>query len=354
MYLSSCLAMLNGTRTILFDGSPFQPDLKAFLKLVSDQHVTDLGVSPRYFQTLATAKPPVIPRDVTDLSHLRRVSSTGMVLSEAQFEYFYDHAFPPHVQLANISGGTDLAACLTGDTMMKPLYTGGTMTAMLGMKVEVFDQEAGRMEGRTVPVGEAGELVCTRPFPTMPVMFWDDPGEKYFNAYFARFDNVWTHGDFISLHPQNKQFYMLGRADGVLNPSGVRFGSAEVYNSLDANFPDEIQDSVCVGQRRPQDTDESVMLFLLMKPGKAFTQDLVKRAKDAIARDVGRRCVPKYVFETPDIPTTINLKKVELPVKQIVSGKTIKPSDTLANGKCLEFYYQFSKIEELVQPRSKL
>jgi len=303
---------------------------------------------------LATAKPPVIPRDVTDLSHLRRVSSTGMVLSEAQFEYFYDHAFPPHVQLANISGGTDLAACLTGDTMMKPLYTGGTMTAMLGMKVEVFDQEAGRMEGRTVPVGEAGELVCTRPFPTMPVMFWDDPGEKYFNAYFARFDNVWTHGDFISLHPQNKQFYMLGRADGVLNPSGVRFGSAEVYNSLDANFPDEIQDSVCVGQRRPQDTDESVMLFLLMKPGKAFTQDLVKRAKDAIARDVGRRCVPKYVFETPDIPTTINLKKVELPVKQIVSGKTIKPSDTLANGKCLEFYYQFSKIEELVQPRSKL
>ncbi|KAK0944109.1 hypothetical protein LTR29_004449 [Friedmanniomyces endolithicus] len=354
MYLSSCLAMLNGTRTILFDGSPFQPDLKAFLKLVSDQHVTDLGVSPRYFQTLATAKPPVIPRDVTDLSRLRRVSSTGMVLSEAQFEYFYDHAFPPHVQLANISGGTDLAACLTGDTMMKPLYTGGTMTAMLGMKVEVFDQEAGRMEGRTVPVGDAGELVCTRPFPTMPVMFWDDPGEKYFNAYFARFDNVWTHGDFISLHPQNKQFHMLGRADGVLNPSGVRFGSAEVYNSLDANFPDEIQDSVCVGQRRPQDTDESVMLFLLMKPGKAFTQDLVKRAKDAIARDVGRRCVPKYVFETPEIPTTINLKKVELPVKQIVSGKTIKPSDTLANKACLEFYYQFSKVEDLVQPRSKL
>ncbi|KAK5728250.1 hypothetical protein LTR15_001385 [Elasticomyces elasticus] len=355
MYLTSCLAMLNGTRTILFDGSPFQPDLKTFLKLVSDQKVTDLGVSPRYFQTLATAKPPVLPRDTVDLTHLRRVSSTGMVLSEAQFEWFYDAGFPKHVQLGNISGGTDLAACLTGDTMMKPLYVGGTMTAMLGMRVEVYDQEGGGKDGRPVPKGEAGELVCTRAFPTMPVKFWDDPkGEKYFNAYFARFDNVWTHGDFISLHPQNKQFYLHGRADGVLNPSGVRFGSAEVYNSLDASFPEEIQDSVCVGQRRPQDMDESVMLFLLMKPGKKFTEDLVRRVKDAIARDVGRRCVPKYVFETPEIPTTINLKKVELPVKQIVSGKTIKPSDTLANKECLNFYYQFAKVEELLQPKSKL
>ena len=355
MYLSSCLAMLNGTRTILFDGSPFLPDLKSFIKLVGDQKVTDLGISPRYLQTLASAKPPVLPRDVTDLSRLRRVSSTGMVLSESQFEWFYDHAFPPHTQLGNISGGTDTAACFMGDTMMKPLYVGGCMTAMLGMKIEVFDQETGGKDGKVVPIGESGELVCTRPFPTMPIKFWDDPGgERYFNAYWARYDNAWTHGDFISVHPQNNQFYLHGRADGVLNPSGVRFGSAEVYSTLDANFPEEIQDSVCVGQRRPQDLDESVMLFLLMKPGKKFTQELVKRVKDAIARDVGRRCVPKWVFETPEIPTTINLKKVELPVKQIVSGKTIKPSDTLANKDCLNFYYQFAKVEDVVQPKSKL
>ncbi|KAK3679871.1 hypothetical protein LTR78_000247 [Recurvomyces mirabilis] len=358
MYLTSCMTMLHGARAILYDGSPFQPDLKAFIKLVGDQKVTDLGISPRYMQTLATAHPPIIPRDIADLSKLRRVTSTGMVLSEAQFNYFYDHAFPPHVQLGNISGGTDLAACFTMDTTMKPLYCGGTMAPALGMKVEVYDQtvEGGKgVKGKPVPVGESGELVCTRAFPTMPIKFWDDPnGEKYFNAYYARFDDVWTHGDFISIHPQNGQVYLHGRADGVLNPSGVRFGSAEVYNSLDASFPEVIQDSICVGQRRAQDMDENVMLFLLMKPGKKFTPELVKRVKDAIARDVGRRCVPKYVFETPEIPTTINLKKVELPVKQIVSGKKIKASDTLANKKCLDFYYQFAEVEKVVQPKSKL
>ena len=139
-------------------------------------------------------------------------------------------------------------------------------------------------------------------------MFWDDPaGERYFSAYFERFDNVWTHGDFISQHPKTGQIFLHGRADGVLNPSGVRFGSAEIYNVIDNAFPEEIQDSICVGQRRPQDMDESVMLFLLMKPGKKFTQDLVKRVKDVIARDCGRRCVPKYVFETPEIPVSVTI-----------------------------------------------
>ncbi|KAF2769165.1 acetyl-CoA synthetase-like protein [Teratosphaeria nubilosa] len=337
---------------------PFLPDLTSFIKLVGEQRVTDLGISPRFMQTLASAKPPISPREVADLSHLRRVTSTGMVLSEGQFEWFYDQGFPKHVQLCNISGGTDLAACFTMDTLMKPLYVGGTMTPALGMKIEVYDQEieGGKgIKGRPVPIGQPGELVCTRAFPTMPIKFWgDEGGDKYFNAYFARFDDVWTHGDFITIHPQNGQVYLHGRADGVLNPSGVRFGSAEIYNVLDASFGEEIQDSICVGQRRPQDMDESVMLFLLMKPGRKFTQELVKRVKNVIARDVGRRCVPKYVFETPEIPTTINLKKVELPVKQIVSGKVIKPSDTLANKDCLKYYYQFAKVEDLIQPRSKL
>lgn len=375
MYLSSCLNLNSGGRAILYDGSPFQPDLTTFIKLWSEQGVTDLGLSPRYFQTLATAKPPISPREVTDLSKLRRVTSTGMVLSEVQFEWFYDTAFPPQVQLANISGGTDCAACLTGDTVMKPLYVGGTMTPMLAMKMEVFDQtiEGGRgVQGKPLPLGEQGEMVCTRGFPTQPVKFWDDTEGKYWKAYFERFDNVWTHGDFISIHPKTGQINLHGRADGVLNPSGVRFGSAEIYNAIDNALGEEVQDSICVGQRRPQDMDESVMLFLLMKPGKKFSQDLVKRVKDVIARDCGRRCVPKYVFETPEIPvsveynhvrsdsvadfaqTTINLKKVELPVKQIVSGRTIKPSDTLANKECLNFYYQFAKVEELVPAQSKL
>ncbi|KAF2718957.1 acetoacetate-CoA ligase [Polychaeton citri CBS 116435] len=358
MYLSSVLVMQHGARVILYDGSPFQPGLETFVRLVGEQKVTDLGLSPRYLRTLASAKPPVLPREVADLSHLKRVGSTGMVLPDALYEWFYDHGFPPSVQLANLSGGTDLAACLTGDTPLKPLYVGGCQTAMLGFDVRVYDQtiEGGRgIKGKEVPIGEAGELVCAKPFPTMPVRFWGSDGaEKYFKAYFERFDDVWTHGDFIQVHPATRQIIFSGRADGVLNPSGVRFGSAEIYNVIDQHFPDEILDSICVGQRRQQDDDEAVMLFLLMKPGNKFSQSLVKKVKEAIAKEVGRRCVPTYVFETPEIPTTVNLKKVELPVKQIVSGKTIKPSDTLLNKECLDFYYQFAKVEDLVPAQSKL
>nr|POF14267.1 acetoacetyl-coa synthetase [Quercus suber] len=359
MYLSSCQAHINGATVVLYDGSPFQPDPKTLLQLTQDLEVTDLGVSPRWMQTLATAKPkPIVPREAFDLSKLTRVISTGMVLSEAQFEWFYDKAFPAHVQLDNISGGTDAAACFVMANMMQPVHVGGCVGAALGMKIEAYNQtiEGGRgVKGQLLPLGEAGELVCTAGFPTQPVKFWDDvTGEKYFKSYFERFDNVWTHGDFISVHPTTKQIFLHGRADGVLNPSGVRFGSAEIYNVLDLNFHEEVQDSICVGQRRPQDLDESVMLFLLMKPGRSFSQDLVTRVKAAIARDCGKRCVPKYVFETPEIPTTINLKKVELPVKQIVSGRIITPSNTLANKHCLEFYYQFAKVEELVPRISKL
>jgi len=361
MYLVSCSSMIHGSRAVLYDGSPFQPEPKTLLRLLETQRVTDFGSSPRYMQTLATAHPPIYPREVADLSALRRVTSTGMVLSESQFHQFYSQAFPAHVQLSNISGGTDTASCLVMDTPLKPLYPGGCQSAALGMDIQAYSADVLEGEpGKPMPLGEAGELVCTNAFPTMPVRFWNDEAEangrlrigpKYFGAYFARFQkpSVWAHGDFISIDPATKQVHLHGRADGVLNPSGVRFGSAEVYNVLDARFPDEIQDSVCVGQRRPEDEDERVLLFLLMKPGVKFTQGLASRVKDAISQDVGRRCVPKYVFETPEIPTTINLKKVELPVKQIVSGKIIKPSDTLANKECLEFYYQFAKVEELVR-----
>lgn len=221
MYLNSRLSLVNGSRAVLYDGSPFQPDLTSFLKLVEREKVTDLGVSPRWMQTLATANPPILPRQIVDLSHLRRVISTGMVLSEAQFEWFYDHAFPPHVQLDNISGGTDLAACLTMGNTMQPVYCGGTVWAGLGMKVEAYDQtiEGGRgVKGKPLPKGEAGELVCTKGFPTQPVCFWgDETGERYFKSYYERFDNVWTHGDFISIHPVTGGIWVLGRAGNVFS-----------------------------------------------------------------------------------------------------------------------------------------
>ncbi|KAL4872235.1 hypothetical protein BDV12DRAFT_162532 [Aspergillus spectabilis] len=356
MYMSAISSLLFGGRTILYDGSPFIPDAKVLIHLLGKYRVTHFGTSPRYFHELR--KNGSSPRKEEDLSSLVIVTSTGMVLPESLAEWFYDDGFPAHTQLANISGGTDLAACFGLENPLTPLYVGGCQGLPLGIPVEVYDQAdegASGVKGTPVSDGVPGELVATAAFPTMPVKFLGDDGaQKYFDSYFARFDNVWTHGDFISIHPTTKQVFFHGRSDGVLNPSGIRFGSAEIYNVIETQFSAEIVDSLCVGQRRPQDSDESVMLFLLMRPGHAVTPKLVGRVKVAIEKALSKRHVPRWIFETKAIPTTVNLKKVELPVKQIVSGKRIKASGTLLNPESLEYYYQFVDVEKLVGPRSKL
>ncbi|KUJ06748.1 acetoacetyl-CoA synthetase-like protein [Mollisia scopiformis] len=355
MYYASVANLLAGSRVVLYDGSPFQPDLTTFVRIIGEQKVTMLGTSPRWMHEMQKNK--IIPKEVTDLSHLKSVTSTGMVLSDQLFEWFYDVGFPKHVHLANISGGTDLAGCFGQENPLTPVYVGGTQGPSLGTPVAVYDSlvEGGKgISGALVDHGTPGELVAPAAFPNMPVYFWNDSdGSRYFSAYFEKYDNVWTHGDFVMIHPTTKALVFLGRADGVLNPSGVRFGSAEIYSVIEDKFPG-IADSICVGQRRPQDTDESVMLFLMMKPDEKFSSRLVNEVKSAIRKELSARHVPKHVFETPEIPTTVNLKKVELPVKQIVSGKIIKPSGTLLNPKSLDYYYQFAKVEELVGSKSKL
>lgn len=304
MYLGSVQALLLGCRMLMYDGSPFVPNVTNFVKLVGQEKVTHLGISPRYLQTLQTNN--VIPKKVTDLSHLVAVSSTGMVLSDQLFEWFYDEGFPPSVHLDNISGGTDLCGCFGCGNPMLPLYVGGCQSRSLGIPVRVYDQtiEGGKgVRGVEVELGVPGELVADKAFPMMPATFLGTNGpQRYFDSYFARFDNVWTHGDFIMIHPITKQVVFLGRADGVLNPSGVRFGSAEIYSIIEAKFVDEISDSICVGQRRPTDNDESVLLFLLMKPGHQFTPKLVRAVKEAIRKETSPRHVPKFVFETKEIP----------------------------------------------------
>lgn len=246
---------------------------------------------------------------MADLSSLRAVTSTGMVLSEQLFHWFYTTGFPPHAQLANISGGTDIAGCFAMENPLTPVYVGGCQGPSLGTAVAVYDQthEGGAgVRGTPVPAGVPGELVAPLSFPNMPVRFWGaDGARRYFDAYFARFDNVWTHGDFVQLHPATGQVVFLGRADGVLNPSGVRFGSAEIYNVIEKQFASLVQDSIVVGQRRPTDDDESVMLFLKMQPGVKFEPALVARIHDAIARECSKRHVPKYTFETPEIPVSL-------------------------------------------------
>lgn len=202
-------------------------------------------------QTLVTQN--ISPRQTTDLRNLKRVTSTGMVLPESLFEWFYDTGFPPTAQLCNISGGTDIAGCFACHNPISPLYVGGCMGPVVGTAIDVYEQtEEEHVRGKSATPGTAGELVATKAFPNMPVIFWpgDKPAmKKYWSSYFGKFDNVWTHGDFVQIHPQTRQVVFLGRADGVLNPSGVRFGSAEIYNVIEKGFPKEISDSVVVGQR---------------------------------------------------------------------------------------------------------
>ncbi|KAH6699984.1 acetoacetyl-CoA synthase [Cadophora sp. MPI-SDFR-AT-0126] len=356
MYFSSILSLLHGARVILYDGSPFKPDLETFIQLVGDQGVTFLGISPRYMIELQ--RNDIVPREVTDLSALQVVTSTGMVLSDRLFEWFYDVGFPATAQLANCGGATDLGGFFALENPMTPMYVGGCQGPSLGIPIAVYDSTNPGgigVVGSPLPHGEPGELVFPKPFPNMPVKFWGDNGSRlYFDAYFSRFDNVWVQGDFVTIHPKTRGLICLGRSDGVLNPSGVRFGSSEIYSILEAEFGDKLADSLCVGQRRPQDGDESVVLFLMMRPGHKLSPKLITDIKTSIRRGLSARHVPKYVFETPEIPITVNLKKVELPVRQIISGNFMKPSGTLLNPSSLEFYRQFVDIEKFVIHGSKL
>ncbi|KAK3327718.1 hypothetical protein B0T19DRAFT_171943 [Cercophora scortea] len=307
MYLASVGVLLFGGRSIMYDGSPFQPDAGILVRTAAQHRATKLGVSPRWMFELS--KNNLAPRTMADLSHLRTVTSTGMVLSDQLFEWFYDTGFPSHVHLGNISGGTDIAGCFGLLNPLTPVYLGGgTQGPSLGLHIAIYDALLPDGPGSELPHGVPGELVAASPFPNVPCFFWGDgdhatpPGPKYRAAYFARFDNVWAHGDFCRVHPVTGNISFLGRADGVLNPSGVRFGSAEIYGVVERYFADRVQDSLCVGQRRPQDDDESVMLFLLMKPGVKFSRELVGQVKRRVGEDLSKRHVPRFVFETPEIP----------------------------------------------------
>jgi acetoacetyl-CoA synthetase len=261
--------------------------------------------------------------------------STGSPLAPEQFDFVAD-AIGKDVQLASISGGTDIVSCFALGSPTLPVYRGELQCRGLGMRVEVYDDE-----GRPL-VGQQGELVCTSPFPSMPVGFWNDPdGSRYRAAYFERFPNIWCHGDYAVL-TERGGIVILGRSDAVLNPGGVRIGTAEIYRQVE-KLP-EVLESVAIGQE--WNNDVRVVLFVRLAPGAALDASMEKRIRDVIRQNATPRHVPARIVSVPEIPRTISGKIVELAVREVVHGRPVKNTDALANPAALEHFRDRSELRD--------
>ncbi|MFH1487378.1 MAG: acetoacetate--CoA ligase, partial [Pseudomonadota bacterium] len=288
-----------GARLVLFDGNPFHPNPGALWKMAQDEKITVFGTSAGYIAALMNAG--IKPGKEFDLSPLRAVLSTGSPLSVEGFEFIYREV-KEDLQLSSISGGSDINGCFALGNPMGPVYAGELQCRGLGMKVEAFDEN-----GKPV-INRQGELVCTAPAPSMPIYFWDDPDNaKYLAAYFDVYPNVWRHGDFIEINERGG-VVIYGRSDATLNPGGVRIGTAEIYRQVEQI--EEIADSLVVGQDWKNDV--RVVLFLKMSEGVELTEELKNRIKKTLRENASPRHVPAKIIAVPDIPYTLNMKKVEL------------------------------------------
>jgi len=330
-WLVSGLAI--GATILLYDGSPFYPDAGAIFQLAHDEKMTIFGTSARYIA--GVEKAGLIPKEKFDLASLNTMCSTGSPLSEESFQFVY-RDIKKDIDLASISGGTDIISCFALGCPILPVYEGELQCRGLGMKVEAYD-----LKGNSV-IGQQGELVCTATFPSQPIYFWKDPeNRKYQSAYFDVFPNVWHHGDFIEI-TEHGGVKIFGRSDATLNPSGVRIGTAEIYRVVEAM--DEIADSIVVGQN--WDNDVRVLLFVRTAPNVELNEDLKKRIKKNIRDNTTPRHVPALILPVTDIPCTLNGKKVELAVRNVIEGKPVTNKDALANPEALD---QFAIIRELKQ-----
>ena len=310
---------------VLYDGSPFHPDEGVLWRLAAAEDVAHFGTSPKYLAALE--KSAYRPAQAVSLPALRSMLSTGSPLAPEQYDFVAD-AIGRDVQLASISGGTDIVSCFALGNPTLPVYRGELQCRGLGMRVEVYD-DAGRAVRE-----QQGELVCTAPFPSMPVGFWNDPdGSRYRAAYFERFPNVWCHGDFAILTSRGG-LIILGRSDAVLNPGGVRIGTAEIYRQVEKLH--EVLESIAIGQ--DWDNDVRVVLFVRLRPGVALDANLEQRIREVIRTNTTPRHVPARIVAVEDIPRTISGKIVELAVREVVHGRPVKNTDALANPAALEHF----------------
>lgn len=318
-------ALGSGATIVMYDGSPFHPRPEALFDHIDREKISFFGVSAKYIDALA--KEGARPRDSHDLSSLRAIGSTGSPLVPESFEYVYK-SIKKDVNLASLSGGTDIVSCFALGSPVLPVYAGELQTRGLGMSAKVFNDQ-----GREV-TSEKGELVCDKPFPCMPVKFWNDSGnQKFKKAYFSKHKGIWTHGDFCTLQPTGG-LIIHGRSDSVLNPGGVRIGTAEIYRQVE-KF-NEIDESIAVGQS--WDGDTRIILFVKLRSGKGLTPDLIQKIKDRLRTHASPRHVPAKILEVKDVPKTRSGKIVEVAVTDIIHGQEVKNTSMLSNPEALDHF----------------
>nr|XP_061811516.1 acetoacetyl-CoA synthetase-like isoform X1 [Nerophis lumbriciformis] len=323
-----------GASVVLYDGSPLMPSPDVLWNLTETLGISIFGTGAKWLSVLQERN--LKPAETHNLQSLHTILSTGSPLKPQSYDYVY-RCIKSDVLLGSISGGTDIVSCFMGQNPTVPVYRGEIQTRNLGMAVEAWN-----FEGKPV-WGESGELVCLKPIPCQPTHFWnDDNSSKYHKAYFSTFPGVWAHGDYCKINPKTGGIVMLGRSDGTLNPNGVRFGSSEIYNIVEAF--EEVSDSLCVPQYN-SDGEERVILFLKMVPGKAFSTELVARVKAAIRKALSARHVPALLLETADIPYTLSGKKVEVAVKQVLAGREVSQRGAFSNPDSLDLYKNIPELQ---------
>ena len=317
-------ALGTGATIMLYDGSPTYPDNTVLWQFADEEEFSHFGTSAKYIETLM--KDDVNPSAIFKLSNLKVICSTGSPLSAECYDYIYNNV--GYVHLASISGGTDIVSCFVLGVPTIPVRRGEIQGAGLGMAVEIWD-DSGRVNR-----GERGELVCTKPFPSRPVKFWNDiDGRKYHAAYFDRFEGVWAHGDFAEQTPDGG-YIIYGRSDATLNPGGVRIGTAEIYRQVDR--VKEVLESIVIGQIWESDT--RIVLFVKLREGINLTETLADTIKKLIKNNCTSRHVPSKILQVEDIPRTKSGKIVEIPVRDIVHGREVKNKEALANPEALDYF----------------
>ncbi len=324
--------LATGATLVLYDGSPFYPEPSRLFDLIDAENISIFGTSAKYLS--AVEKADLVPVSTHRLDHLRTILSTGSPLASQSFEYVY-RDIKADVCLSSIAGGTDLISCFVLGNPNLPVYAGEIQCAGLAMDVRVFDEK-----GNDLQLGK-GELVCARAFPSMPVEFWDDPdGTKFHQAYFDQFPEIWAHGDYIQ-RTSNQGFIIHGRSDAVLNPGGVRIGTAEIYRQVESI--DTILESLAIGQEWGDDT--RVVLFVVLKANHHLDADLVQQIKTTIRQHTSPRHVPAKIIAVPDLPRTISGKISELAVRNVVHGVPVSNTDALANPASLDYFHNMPELQ---------